>query len=168
MSAPTPKVSILMDTREPEPKDHPWTPHWPLNVILVRQALETGDFALAADPTLAGIERKSVADLYACLFAERERFVRELARARFLRHFAVVCEGSLADLEGYAHQRSGKSGIVVPTIAAWCRDYPPIIFASTPGLAVAFAYRFLTQPLTRAIRLCRAHERAQRNSEVTP
>ncbi len=75
-------VTLLIDTREPWP--HPWSAFWSTDVRVVRGTLETGDMALAALPDGAVIERKTVADLLACLSWERARFERELQRGRYV------------------------------------------------------------------------------------
>ena len=55
-----------MDSRE-SADPHPWLEHFSEDVRIERGALETGDFALAALPDAAVIERKAVGDLLACL-----------------------------------------------------------------------------------------------------
>ena len=82
-----------MDSRE-SADPHPWIAYFSEDVNIERGTLETGDFALAALPDAAVVERKAVGDLLACLGRERERFERELQRGRYVGRLVVVCDGS--------------------------------------------------------------------------
>ncbi|OAI56221.1 hypothetical protein AYO49_04780 [Verrucomicrobiaceae bacterium SCGC AG-212-N21] len=143
---------IAVDTREPE--NHPWfrTPAWQ-GVSMVRRTLETGDFALAANPAVC-VERKALGDFLSCIGGERERFERELKRARYCDAFAVVVEGDFAGALSYAGGLHPAS--IVGTVAAWSRRYGPIVFCSTPRIAADFTLRFLSQPVQEARKLARA------------
>ncbi len=147
---------IAIDTREPWP--HPWTRFWP-TVAIQRATLETGDLALAGALNGAVIERKTIPDFLAAIGQERERFTKELSRARFLQSFAIVVEGTLADV--VRQSRGVHPSAIVGTVAAWTRRGFPVVFASTPEIAAEFALRFLTQPLAEAQRMLTACKAAQ-------
>lgn len=161
---PTP-VTILCDTREPDWQCHPWRNSVPAHVTIQRATLETGDFALAGNETGAVVERKTVADLLACIGGERERFERELARSRYCGRFIVVCEGSLDALI------TAGSGFHLPsllgTLAAWQRRFCPILFAGRPAIAAHFALSFLCGPVNEAERLTRRVVRSTRLPATT-
>ena len=148
---------ITIDTREPWP--HPWAPFWPADVTLTRACLETGDVALAGAPEGAVVERKTVPDLLACIGRDRARFDRELLRARYVGVFAVVVEGTLADV---LRQARGLYPVaILGTLAAWTRRGWPVVFCGNQPTAAEFALRFVTQPLAEAERLLKANSRAQ-------
>lgn len=141
-------TTILLDTREPEP--HPWTPYWP-EADIIRGTLGVGDVCLLGNADVV-VERKTPADLVACITGERERFERELRRATHLASFAVVVSGSLDAVLLY--RRTVHVNSIVGTLAAWQRRYRiPFVFAGTDALAAQFAWRFLTQPVREAQRL---------------
>ena len=136
-------MRLLVDNREP--KEHGWFAHFSANVKVEWGTLETGDFALAALPDAAVIERKAVGDLLACLGRERDRFERELQRSRYVGRMVVVCEGSMADLLAEAHRRGGgmRSASIIGTLAAWQRRYAPFFFAGNVQVAAEFTERYL-------------------------
>ncbi len=91
---------VLIDTRE----QAPWSfqgltgdskrKFRPLAVFTDRATLKTGDYSVKGFETDGiCIERKSLADLFATLTAERNRFVRELERMQEFRVSAVIVEG---------------------------------------------------------------------------
>ena len=80
-------MKIVIDTREQTPLDF-----GPYGCEVVRGGLATGDYGIAGIESLAAVERKSEDDLLGCLTRERDRFERELARARGMEMFAVVAE----------------------------------------------------------------------------
>ena len=58
------------------------------------EGLPVGDYSIAGLQDRIAIERKSLSDLVGSLTHGRERFERELAKARSYQFFAVVVEGS--------------------------------------------------------------------------
>jgi ERCC4-type nuclease len=132
-------IRVICDTREPDP--HPWEAYLPEGVELIREGMETGDFCLRAFPDGAVVERKTSQDLAGCLTAGRERFEREMRRARHLGAFCVVVEGDLSDL-CLAARGMGMNSIV-GTLAAWTRRGTPFVFAGGVQPAANFAFRFL-------------------------
>jgi ERCC4-type nuclease len=111
------RPTILCDSREPWPS--PWRPFWLPDVPVLRATLETGDYALAGATDGAVIERKTVPDLLACIGRERDRFTRELLRARFCASFCIVVEGSLLDV--FRQARAIHPSSIMGTLAAWTR-----------------------------------------------
>ena len=132
-------IVVCCDSRELWP--HPWAALLPLGWSLERTNLETGDFCLASHADGAVIERKSPGDLASCIGSNRERFERELKRARYCGRFVVVVEGSLSDV-AIAARRVHHSAII-GSIAAWTLRFCPFVFAGSQRLAVDFAVRLL-------------------------
>ena len=97
-------MQIVIDTREQRPFSFG---RW--EVESQRGTLQTGDYSLAGFEDRVAIERKSVDDLIACFMgANRERFERELSRARDYDLFAVVVEAGLTDI-GRGRYKSNMS-----------------------------------------------------------
>ena len=150
-------MRILMDTRE-SADPHPWLEHFSEDVKIERGTLETGDFALAALPDAAVIERKAVGDLLACLGRERERFERELQRGRYVGRLTIVCDGSMADLLCEARRRGGgvSDASIIGTLAAWQRRYCPVFMAGSPRIAAEFCERYLRGQIKESERTAKA------------
>jgi ERCC4-type nuclease len=139
---------VLCDTREQKP--HPWSALLPEGWGFERATLESGDFALASHPHGAVIERKTAADMASCVGVNRERFERELKRARYCGRFTVVIEGSLSDVAVAA--RRVHHNAVLGTIAAWTLRYCPFVFAGSQRLAADFSWRLLAAQLSQTER----------------
>lgn len=94
---------IAIDTRE----QAPWSftgfradaaqGRKPLIIQTVTTTLASGDYSIDGLEAEVSIERKSVADFYGTILAERERFERELTRLQAMcdagGHAEIVCEG---------------------------------------------------------------------------
>ena len=151
-----------MDSRE-SADPHPWLPFFSADVTVERGTLETGDFALAALPDAAVIERKATGDLLACLGRERERFERELQRGRYVGQLVVVCEGSFADLANEARRRGGgmSDNSLIGSLAAWQRRGTPFFFAGSVRVAAEFTERFLRGQIREVERTAKAIQKAE-------
>lgn len=152
-------MTYLLDNRDPDP--HPWSPYLPEGARLVRGTLETGDLCLAALPDGAVVERKTVPDFLAAVGRERERFERELKRARYLGAFCILVEGTWGDVLNANHSR----GLIAPaaiagTVASWTRRGAPVLFAGTVAAAAELAFRFLAGQVREVQRDARALARA--------
>jgi DNA excision repair protein ERCC-4 len=132
-------MTVIIDTRDPWP--HPWSAHRPPDWLVERGTMETGDVCLAGLPDGVVIERKTPADLAACLGRERERFERELRRGRYCGRFIVVVEGDLAAVVRAA--QGIHRNAVIGTLAAWSVRFCPFIFAGDTATAAAIAFRAL-------------------------
>ncbi len=155
-------MRILMDSRE-SADPHPWAAHFSEDVRIERGTLETGDFALAALPDAAVVERKAVGDLLACLGKERARFERELQRGRYVGRLVVVCDGSMADLLCEARRRGGgmSDASIIGTLAAFQRRYAPFFFAGSVRVAAEFTERLLRGQIKDAERTAKAISKAE-------
>lgn len=111
--------------------------------------LAIGDYSLKDCGHLIACERKSLPDLIACLSHERERFSRELLKARQLEAFAVVCECTWQEIAGGTY-RSGLNpaaailtaaggrrlaGVALPwhILASTCQRIPAALCLWTGG-----------------------------------
>ena len=133
----TPDIIPIIDTREQRPLELPRA---------VRGTLPTGDYSCCmAHLGTVAIERKSAADLFACVGRERDRFERELARLAALRFRGLVIEADLAELLKTPPARSRvHPSAVLGSLAAWSWRYSlPIWLASDPATAVRLVLRLL-------------------------
>ena len=155
-------MRILMDSRE-SADPHPWVEHFSQDVTIERGTLETGDFALAALPDAAVVERKTVGDLLACLGRERIRFEKELKRGRYVGRLVVVCDGSMADLLCEARRRGGgmSDASIIGTLAAWQRRYCPFFFAGSVKVAAEFSERLLRGQVREIVQAAKIFDRTE-------
>ena len=87
-------IKILIDSRE----QVPFTFHG-YEADPEVAPLPVGDYSIRGFEDQVSIERKSLDDLVGCLMGkDRERFERELARARHYDLFCVVIEAPLSDV----------------------------------------------------------------------
>lgn len=108
--------------------------------------LLTGDYSLHGMTDRVGIERKSLADLVTCLGRERDRFERELKRARGLECFVVVCEGSWLELLQGRYNSKLKPLSAVQSVAAFMARFGiPFFFAETRRAAEYLTWSILRQ-----------------------
>lgn len=97
----TPIPQIIVDSREQKPfKFEKYT--------LIESKLEYGDYSLHPNNKLA-IERKSLSDLYGTLSGGRERFEREIEKAKKLEGYIVVVVESTLNNMMYQKQKFGKA-----------------------------------------------------------
>lgn len=151
--------TLLIDTREPWP--HPWAKHL-ADVRFERCGLETGDIALAGNPSLV-VERKTVSDFLGSITSGRDRFEAELKRSRLLDKLVIVVEGDFSDCIGNLGGMSLES--FLGTVAAISRRYCPILFAGNEALAARVAWKFLSQPIAEWNKTLRAIERCEKTAE---
>ena len=123
---PEPQILLTQDTREQLGYQELFeTP-------CVIDTLNVGDYSVAGLQNLVAIERKSLGDLLGSLTRGRERFEKELAKARSFQRFYVVVEASAPDvLAGnygrYGSQCNPKS--IWESVCAFSVRYAPFIFA---------------------------------------
>jgi len=119
---------IVVDTREQAPYSFE---HFPL-VETLRGTLPTGDYSLAGYERHAAIERKSLDDLIGCLTVGRDRFERELDRARSLECFAVVVEASMEDVSRHRYTSRMDPHAALQSILAFQVRYGvPFVWAGS-------------------------------------
>ena len=133
-------ATLVVDTREP--LHGAWEPYFEARTI--RGTLKTGDYSVAGLETEIAIERKELSDLLGCLTTNRGRFERELTRARDMRYFAVICEGTYKQLfEGLYRSRMNKKAAWESVAAFEIRYNIPFYFMGSPELAARKAESLL-------------------------
>lgn len=106
---------ILIDTREQTPFTFNGYDVEPQPV-----ALPVGDYSLPGLLDRVAIERKSLGDLVGCLMGgNRDRFERELAKARHYDLFAVVVEAALEDVRRWKYRSEMKPHAVLQSLCAF-------------------------------------------------
>lgn len=122
-------LHVIIDTREQLPFPFA-SDKYPSQVE--RGTLKTGDYSLAGLEHCVAIERKSLDDLIGCLIVGRDRFERELDRARSLECFAVVIEASLEDVSRHRYNsRMDPHAALQSVLAFQVRYRCPFVWAGT-------------------------------------
>jgi len=117
-------ITIKIDTRE----QHPYGFENPSEVGII----PIGDYSILGLENYIAIERKELNDLIGCLTAGRERFERELYKARALDYFALIVEASLSDLvNGHYRSQMGPKSAIQSLLAFSVRYGLPIFFAES-------------------------------------
>lgn len=137
-------MKIIIDSREKLPLDFS---RWP-DVETVAEGLGAGDYSIAGMGHEIALERKELGDLVASLGRERERFERELTRARGLRFFAVVVEASLEDVAQHRYQSQMEPASVLQSLFAYhVRFGVPTIWAGSRQGAAYVVHGLLSKYL---------------------
>lgn len=126
-------MKIIVDSREQAPFLFAGPRY--AGTVVGTGTLATGDYSLAGMENVVAVERKSLDDLVGCLTSGRERFERELVRARGLDSFAVVVEASWDDLaSGTFRSRMNPHAACQSVLAFQVRYRIPFLFCgSRPG-----------------------------------
>jgi len=110
--------------------------------------LGTGDYSITGFTDKIAVERKSLDDLLGCLTAGRERFEKELARARSLDRFCVLVEASFEDLAKGMYRSAMRPHSACQSIIAWQVRYgTPFVFAGSRKAAEYYCHSFLAKYL---------------------
>ena len=126
-SEQAPPLAVVVDTREQAPYGFERFP-----VEIVRAGLPTGDYGLAGLEAQAAVERKALDDLIGCLTVGRDRFERELERARSLACFAVVVEASMEDVARHRYaSRMAPHAALQSVLAFQVRYGVPFVWAGS-------------------------------------
>lgn len=134
-------MRILIDTRE----QRPFTFHG-YDCEVETATLPTGDYSLAGHESLVGIERKaSLDELVNCLSHDRDRFERELSRARDFHLFVVIIEGRFEDLVQGNYRSRMTPKAAVASIAAFSVRYSPFLFCGSRTAAERLTYELLAK-----------------------
>ena len=152
-------VKIIVDTREQAPFSFSGDVY--RGAVVTTGTLDTGDYSLAGLSDKVAVERKSVPDLVACLGRERERFERELLRARALESFAVVVEGTWEELARGQYRSKLSPGAACQSVCAFvARWHIPFLFCGSRAGAEYVCFSLLRQYLKGAQDRYRALVRA--------
>ena len=145
-------MRLIVDSREQRPftfKNY--------DAQIERGTLPTGDYSIPAFEDRVAIERKSLDDLIACLSHDRERFERELCRARALDYFAVVVEAQWLDVLRGSYRSRMRSEAAIESVASFSTRYrTPFLFCGNRQGGERMTYSLLAKyghNLLRAARL---------------
>lgn len=139
-------MKIVVDTREQAPFAFSGVQYQGAEVVT--GTLDTGDYSLAGLTDKVAVERKSVPDLVACLGRERERFERELLRARALESFAVVVEGAWEELARGQYRSKLNPAAACQSVCSFvARWHIPFLFCGSRAGAEYVCYSLLRQYL---------------------
>ena len=117
-------MKIKTDSRE----QRPYTFSCPSEVGTV----PVGDYSICGLEDCITIERKEINDLIGCLTSGRERFEKELHKAKALDYFALVIEATFRDLvEGNYRSEMNPKSVVQSLVAFSVRYKLPIFFAES-------------------------------------
>lgn len=109
-------------------------------------SLPTGDYSLAGFTDRIAIERKELSDLIQCLSWERERFSREMQRARGYDFFAVIIEASWQELAQGNYRSKMRPQAACQSVMAFMARYGiPFFFAGNRRTAEYVSYSLLKQ-----------------------
>ncbi len=135
-------MKIIRDSREQSPfhfEDGRYE-----GVEVIEGTLTTGDYSIAGLESRVAVERKSLADFIGSISTGRERFERELTRARGLDAFMVVIEAPFSDLvAGNYRSRMDAKAATQTTYSFMARYRCAFHFAQSRAWAEYAAYHFL-------------------------
>ena len=134
-------MKIIVDTREQLP--FLFTDY---KCATEKGTLGVGDYSLVGFEDRVSVERKSVDDLVQCLCHDRERFERELARARALERFVILVECDYQTLALGKYRSQMRPSAVLQSLAAFQVRYGASIWlgGSRKG-AEYYCYSFLSK-----------------------
>jgi len=134
---------IICDTREQLPYHFS---DFDCNVI--RAGLPIGDYSLQGFTDQVAVERKTLNDLLGSLTRGRDRFEKELSRARHYQLFAVVIEGTFNDIRQGRYRSKIHPNAVLQSIIAWTIRYNvQFIWAGDRDGGEYFTYSVLSKYL---------------------
>lgn len=142
-------MKLIVDSREQKPygfEDFP-------DVELVKGTLPQGDYSIHGLENIVAVERKSLSDLVMCLGRDRDRFIREMLRARGMESFSIVCEGTWSALsKGQYKSRLSPQSATATVCAIMARLKIPIVFCGSRKEAESVTHNLLRQYLRGAMR----------------
>jgi len=155
-------MKIIVDSREQAPFSFQG-----YECEVIEGGLATGDYSLVGLETMVAVERKSLDDLVGCLTgAGRDRFERELARARGFDCFAVVIEAAFSDLGAKKYKSGMNAHAACQSVLAFQIRYSiPFVWAGDRRAAEYTVYwtlsKYLREAETRLKSIVRAHGETQ-------
>ena len=150
-------MKILCDTREKLPYSFDG-----YACEVEKATLPIGDYSILGCDDVIAVERKQLDDLVSCLLSGRERFIRELVRARGLKCFAIVVESSLEAIARGQYRSAMKPHAVLQSLFAMQVEHAaPFVFAGdrAAGQYVTFSLleKYAKSVVNAADRLVEVH-----------
>ncbi|ABK18102.1 ERCC4 domain-containing protein [Syntrophobacter fumaroxidans] len=156
-------MRLIIDTREQTPYGFEG-----YDVQTERGTLPTGDYSLAGFEDRVAIERKSLDDLIGCLSHDRERFEKELCRAKALDFFSVVIEAPLSNILASRFRSRMTVNAAVETIAAFSTRYrTPFLFCGNRAGGERMTYSLLAKYGHNILRAARLFEKGNRHDNLS-
>lgn len=154
------ELHIVVDTREQRPFQFAGASVYE-GTTVETGTLVTGDYSLVGMEHRVSIERKSLDDLAGCLAGSRERFERELERARGLEAFAVIVEAPWEALAKGQYKSRLRPLAATQSVAAFMsRMRVPFWFCGSRPAAEFCTWSFLKQYAMGRMKELRAVEQA--------
>jgi ERCC4-type nuclease len=129
-------VTGIVDTREQYPLDLA-----PLKSVT--GTLTTGDYSLLGLTHHVAIERKSEADLIACIGVERERYDREVQRLLAYPVRALVVESTWERIEAGEWRTKVTPAAAIGSLLGWIAAGLPVVMAGNHERAGLYVSRLL-------------------------
>jgi ERCC4-type nuclease len=98
----------------------------------VVDGLQTGDYSIKGAEDLFMVERKSLSDMVGCCMGERERFCREMHRARGFRFARLLIIATEDEIENAAWRSKFTTKAFRASMSSFEVNYIPIVFSPTP------------------------------------
>jgi len=135
-------MKIVRDSREQSPFHFDGEK---FNQVEVQEGnLSTGDYSLLGLESRVAVERKSLPDFMASISTGRERFERELARARGLDAFMVVVEAPFSEIVAGNYRSKMQPKAATQTAYSFmCRYRATFHFAQSRAWAEYATFHFL-------------------------
>ncbi len=113
-------------------------------VAVIEGTLSTGDYSIDGLESRVAVERKSLPDFMASISTSRERFERELVRARGLDAFMVVVEAPFSDLVAGNYRSRMQPKAAAQTVYSFMSRYRTSFhFAQSRAMAEYATFHFL-------------------------
>lgn len=139
------KFTIVRDTREQAGCG------WQFNASgnchgMVSEKLDTGDYSLKGFEHLVMIERKTIADLWGTLTVGKERFNKEMERAKVIPARFLIIEGNISDIDrGFRYSKVSPEFIHASLISLQVKYGIHVIFAGRQDVARGYVRRLLAR-----------------------
>jgi ERCC4-type nuclease len=130
------QVTAVIDTREQQPLDLS-----PLRTT--NGTLSTGDYSVVGLESVIALERKSLADLVACVGRERERFDREVQRLLAYPVRAIVVEACWGETELGQWRGKVTPNAVLGSLMGWTAAGLPVVLIDDHSSAGRYISRLL-------------------------
>lgn len=111
-------LNIISDSREKKPYEFADFDH-----EVTVEALETGDYTVEGFEDAFAVERKTLDDFLSSITWDRDRFKREVKRAKSMIKFVVIIEEKKRTVTNWDYYREVHPNAVIATIDAWEKQY---------------------------------------------
>ena len=154
------ELHIVVDSREQRPFQFAGASVYE-GTTVETGTLVTGDYSIRGLENAVACERKSLSDLVGCLSGSRERFERELERARGLEAFAVIVEAPWEALAKGQYKSQLNPHSACQSVAAFmARMGIPFWFCGSRAAAEYCCWSYLKQHVMGRMKELRAVEQA--------